>query len=179
MDVALLSSLESICSSTFSAFPSLSLSLYFSFALHPSPSISSLSALPSHFHQWNYCQGTVIIEFPDSRSPAPPFILYTALPPHPTLTPFPLASSLSLLKSSINVLSNTLLQRSAEVSLSSEEEDVRPKRRKTQAGKERGRETRTRELNDKKPAKKLSSLFTATIIRVWPHYRLCWHEVID
>lgn len=23
------------------------------------------------------------------------------------------------------------------------------------------------------------SSFTATIIRAWPHYHLCWHEVID
>lgn len=104
-----LGQLGSICSSTFHLF-----SASFSLVLHPSLSISPL-APPSHLYQWNYCQGTVIIEFPDSRTLAPPFILYTApQPPYPPLhtisSGFLSLSLRSLLKSSINVLSNALIQ---------------------------------------------------------------------
>lgn len=73
---------------------------------HPSRSISP-PALPSHLYHWNYCQGTVIIEFPDLRTPAPFPLSATQ---HPT-TMFPHVLSLSFSsKSSINVLSNTLIQ---------------------------------------------------------------------
>lgn len=80
-----LGQLESIRSSTFSSS--------FSPIIHPSRSISP-PALPSHFYRWNYCQGTVIIEFPDLRTPAPPFILYTA--PHHPVPPCPPAIVLLL-----------------------------------------------------------------------------------
>lgn len=65
--------------------------------LHQSRFISP-PALPSHLYRWNYCQGTVIIEFPDLRTPAPTHppprsVLCTEPPLH--LAPMP-SSSLSL-----------------------------------------------------------------------------------
>lgn len=68
----------------------------FPLILHLPPSISPLS-LPSHLYQWNYCQGTVIIEFPESRTPATPLypLRSTSLPCLPPISSGFLSLSLS------------------------------------------------------------------------------------